>query len=272
MIKQSILVVFALLTSVIFGTTHASAIASVVVDWSSLKITADGVDVTDTINWSNQFDLAGTSLIEGGLTGPRTITNHDIDPNPGWATTRNNTDGQVTSRGSIGLSNSSLSVSALTNYTGSAESSVLRHGEFIADAATYTFSVNYTASTALNAINSESGSAFGYAEILIINESTLADSSRENSFFFEFIEPDLQDIGNNSLSGMLTATKDFNDNEFSFLQGDLITLDITAIASSQSVSSMQPVPVPPALMLFVSGCSMLFFRLKNKQKSELLSG
>lgn len=252
-----------LLTSVMPGLAQASAIASVVIDWSSLTITADGVDVTNSLNWSNQFDLAETSLIEGAVTGAPVRTNHDIDPNPGWASTLNVTDGQITSKGSIGLSNSSLSASTLTNYTGRADSTVVRHGEFIADAATYTFSIDYTVSTELNATNTDTGSAFAYAELLLINETTRADSSREAVFFFDFIEMDLGNIGNNSFSGMLTATKDFNDNDFAFLQGDLITLDITATADSRSISSMEPVPIPPALLLFISGFSMVAHRLKK---------
>ncbi|MCH9698223.1 MAG: hypothetical protein K0U68_08985 [Gammaproteobacteria bacterium] len=252
-----------LVSSVVPGLTHASAIASVVIDWSSLTITADGLDVTNSINWSNQFDNAETSLIEGSVSGSPVINNHDIDPNPGWASTRNVTDGQITSKGSIGLSNSSLSATTLANYTGKAESTVIRHGEFNAEAATYTFSVNYTASIELNTNTTEAGSAFAYAEILLINETTRSDSSRDNVFFFEFIELDMENLGNNSLSGMLTATKDFNDNDLAFLQGDLITLDITARADSRSISSMAPVPIPPALLLFVSGFSMLFYRLKK---------
>ncbi len=277
MIKRKL--IFSLLSTCAFvaipNIANASALSSVTIDWSTLTITANGNNVTNSLNWINQFDSVDTNYIEGALSGPSVSNNHDVDPNPDWATIQNTSDGQVTSIANTALSNNLVRVSTVTNYTGRAESSIFRHGEFIADAGVYTFNVDYSVSGEINALNSETGggrnslSAFSYAELFVNNVSAGSDS-RGSSFFFDFDDTVFLDsFGSIQNSGTLSAIMDFNDNAFNFLDGDLITIDVTAQTDSRSFSRIPaPVPIPPAIALFVSALGFLYAKQSLQQSAK----
>ena len=276
---------FAYSLAVIFLTsmsniTHATSITSTSVDWSTFKITANGNDVTNSIDWSSQFDLAETEYKEG-RTGTIVNNDHSIDPNENWASNQNTSDGSI-AKADTTLSNSTVSAVSMVDYTGSANSSVIRHGEFIADAATYTFSLDYSLSAEVNSTNTELGggnfSPFStpYVELLIINETVLNDPDRleindNGSNAFTFIFDDTIDVSNvfdsDTNSGSLIATEYFSTDLFDFLDGDVITIDVTLGADSRNFSSISaPVPLPSAILFLATGCGFLFsFKRLKKQ-------
>ena len=46
---------------------HAASLSSAVIDWSTFTITADGADVTSSVNWTYQADFVDSRYIEGAI-------------------------------------------------------------------------------------------------------------------------------------------------------------------------------------------------------------
>ena len=256
---------------------HATSIASASVDWNTFVITADSSDVTNSINWTSQWDSVQTSYREG-RTGSTVNTDYSIFPNTNWAASQKTRDG-ITAKANTDLSNNKVSVSTIVDYTGNADSSIIRHGEFIADAATYTFNLDYSLSAEVNSTNTELGGrnftpfSFPYVELLVINETAAKDPNRStgnangsSTFFYTF--DDTVDISNTfdvvTNTGTLTASHYFRTDLFNFLAGDVITIDLTTQVSSRNYSSATaPVPLPSAIVFLVTGVGVLLSGMRH---------
>lgn len=252
------------------STGQAASLSSAEFDWSTLTIIADGNDVTGSLVWDYQLDYIETGYIEGATSGA--LVNpcpawdpycYDIDPNTGWATSQNTNDGGLATDAKTSVSPDLVSASTEVNYTGHAESSVMRYGVFTAPSSgTYSFSVDYALSAEVNGTNSETG---GGANSLLA-EPYIELDIREG---LDFINPDIfgfvfdtvtvDGFGTDSSTGTLTVTGANGGPLFNFTAGDTIHLTATTISTSTSYSSMPPgtVPVPPAIALFISGLGAL---------------
>ena len=248
---------------------QAASLSSAEFDWSTLTIIADGNDVTGSLVWDYQLDYIETGYIEGATSGA--LVNpcpawdpycYDIDPNTGWATSQNTNDGGLATDAKTSVSPDLVSASTEVNYTGRAESSVTRFGLFTVTAdATFSFSVDYSLSAEVNATNSETG---GGSNSLVANPYVGLDIRNLTTGNFGFVFDGSVDItdtfGALSNSGTLTVDKTNSDGTFfGFKAGDEIQIFATATSVSKSYSSLPPstVPVPPAIVLLISGLGAL---------------
>jgi len=237
---------------------QAASISSAGFDWNTFTITADGRDVTNSIDWMYQADIIETGYFEGATSGTPIETVHNLDPNPGWGISQQTNDGGFATDAIVSVTPDLVSAATEVNYTGHADALVGRLGLFTVTAdALFSFSVGYSLSAEINMTNSETGGgnnaliAGPFVDFQIENLTT-------NQFGFEFDGTvDLDDVfGMEANAGTLTVnSSNANGPLFAFNQGDQILITATATSESTSYSSMPPpaVPVPPALALFVSG-------------------
>ena len=245
------------------NTGHAASLSSADLDWNTLTIIGGGADISDSIIWDYQLDLIDTRYIDGATSGTPIETFHDLDPNTGWATSQSTNDGELATDAITSVSPDLVSASTEVNYTGRAESSVFRYGVFIAPVSgIYSFSVDYSLYAEVNRTNSETGGgansliAEPYAE-LDIREGL--DFINPDIFGFVFDTVTVDGFGTNSGSGTLTVLGANGGPVFNFIAGDTIHLAATVTSLSTSYSSLppSPVPVPPAIVLLVSGLGAL---------------
>ena len=98
----------------------ATSITSASIDWSSLHVLRDGVDVTGSLTWVSQVDTIGTSYLAGALTGVPTTANHDISSNPGFAASQSTQDGALDTHAATHVDSNTISVGTLAGYNGKA--------------------------------------------------------------------------------------------------------------------------------------------------------
>ncbi|MEN8204527.1 MAG: hypothetical protein ABFS24_00830 [Pseudomonadota bacterium] len=241
---------------------QAASVSSATFDWTTFTITADGADVTSSIFWGEQADFIDTRYIEGATSGATVETIHDIDPNTGWTMSQLMNDGEIATDAITSVAPDLVSAATEVNYTGRAESSVIRFGVFTVSAdATFSFSVDYSLSAEVNMTNSETG---GGANSLVANPFVDLDirnlTTGQFGFLFEGSVGVSNEFGTDSNSGTLTVSQSNDDGPlFAFKAGDQILIGVTATSLSKSYSSMPPalVPVPPAIALFISGLGAL---------------
>jgi len=262
---------------------QAASLSSAEFDWSTLTIIANSDDVTDSLVWDYQADYIETGYIEGATSGALVspcpawdLYCNDIDPNTGWATSQNTNDGGLATDAKTSVSPDLVSASTEVNYTGRAESSVMRYGVFTAPSSgSYSFSIDYTLSAEVNGTNSEMGGgansllAEPYVE-LDIREGL--DFLNPDIFGFVFDTITVDGFGTDSSTGTLTVTGANGGSLFNFTTGDTIHLMATATSLSTSYSSMPPstVPVPPAIALLLSGMGT-FVAFGHRKKSSAVT-
>lgn len=256
---------------------QAASLSSAEFDWNTFTVTADDNDVTSSIAWNYQADFIGTRYIEGAVSGTPNETFHNIDPNPEWAISQQRNDGGLATDAITSVTPNLVFAETVVNFTGRAESDVRRFGRFTAPGdGQYAFSLNYSLSAEVNSTNSETG---GPANSLVANPFFELEI-REGTDFgdpdqFGFVldgSVDVTGFGNDSNSGTITVDRENADGSlFDFKEGDTIWVTATATSLSTSYSSQPPttVPVPPALILFMSGLGALVAFGRKKRPAML---
>ncbi|MGI9329965.1 MAG: hypothetical protein ACR2QB_04555 [Gammaproteobacteria bacterium] len=241
------------------GVAHAASIANTTIHWDTFAVTANTLDVTNSLSWSAQEDIIDSTYWEVDDT---TViqTFHDVVPNPDWAASQNTNDGGSSVDAETSISSTQISADATTQLNSEANAYVSRFGIFTAPASgTYTFSVDYSVAAEINGLNTELGApagleptAFAFAELQFLNQ---------NSGDFVFVFDDTALVHNvfnsQASSGTLSITQLFNGSDINFTAGDQIEITATVDSTSRSYSTL--VPLPPAIWMFASALGLLSF-------------
>lgn len=246
------------------GFAHAASIAKTTIYWDTFSVTANSLDVTNSLAWSDQEDIIDSTYWEVDDT-IEIETFHDIIPNPNWATPQTTNDGGLLAAANTSVSSTLISADVTTQLSSEASAYVSRFGIFTApDAGTYTFSVDYSLAAEINGLNTELGApaglepaAFPYVELQFLNKNT-------GDFVFVFDDTSLIDNVFDSLTstGTLSITQLSGGSDINFAAGDLIEITATIDNTSRSFSTQSAlVPLPPAIWMLASALGLLsFFR------------
>lgn len=257
------------------NTVSAQSIATSTAHWDTLSITANGVDVTSSLVWSNQnIEVSHHSLYDDP-SNQTSIPPFNI-PNTGWASFSDNQN-TIVSTASLSGDPNEISVTNTTAYNGRSDTSVIREGNFIApEAGVYTFSIDFSLAGEVNNTHTETGgggsSIFANPYALIWYSRSNASGSGSFTFQDNFDVNQIADVndtfGTASVSGTLSMAQTFARAPISFDAGESIYFYVQVENLTSSYSNeptpLAHMPIPAALPLMATGLLGLFGIARRK--------
>ena len=243
---------------------HAQAIATLNLDWNSLTITANGVDITQTLVWQNEADIL--DIQPGQYYDSFPPGANEYHPNPGWSTAYSLSGANPGATATASVTPGQVSATGVAQGQTDQDVSTFRSGEFIAPVSgTYTISLGYSGLVEINSTNTElAGSNGARADVFLeYTKNNATNNNQDGNFTFNTDPKDsfsiLNQFGSQSFADTVTLTKTFGGNDIVFAQGDLIRIDASADLQLRNYLSgpIVATPVPAALPLLLSGLGLL---------------